>query len=125
MLRAGEDKRIAKLKKLVDFDQDESLRFQHCGKMVKQLSNGTVELSQAECATNIKPIPTAPSRKRLRSEQRAPVEVSMLRGRYGSRVCSGRRGQTCRSRAQRGRPLSGVDQAGLFECNKVSARAHQ
>ncbi len=68
------------MKKLVDFDQEESLRFQHCGKMVKQLRDGTVEISQADCATHIKPIPIAPGRKRFHSELCTPVETSTLRG---------------------------------------------
>ena len=35
------------LKQAVDFDQDETLEFQHCGKLVKQLSDGTIEVSQS------------------------------------------------------------------------------
>jgi hypothetical protein len=54
LLRAGEGKvyeeSMAMLKKLVDFDQNETLQFQHCGKLVKQLSDGTIEVRQEECA---------------------------------------------------------------------------
>ena len=48
------------------------------------MSDGTVEISQEECAVNIKPITVAPSRRRLRTEPCTAVEVTMLRGRYGS-----------------------------------------
>eukprot|EP00959_Pyramimonas_sp_CCMP1952_P149341 3124928-Pyramimonas_sp.AAC.1 len=54
------------LKSLVDFDQDEVLEFQHCGKTFEQRSDGTVEIGQKERAQNITQILVAPSRGRQR-----------------------------------------------------------
>ena len=130
LLCAGEGKMyvesMAALKRAVDFDQDETLRFQHCGKMVCQSSDGTIEVTQEECAVNIKPIMIAPSRRRQKSEPCTAVEVTMLRGRYGS--LSWLQRQT--------RPdLSFLSSSGqtafaaptvndLVECNKAIAKAH-
>ncbi|CAK0906672.1 unnamed protein product [Prorocentrum cordatum] len=56
------------LQSLVDFDQDEVLKLQHCGKTIEQSSDATVEIGQKECAKSITQIQIAPSWKRLKAE---------------------------------------------------------
>ena len=88
---------VAKLKTLVDFDKDEIKHFQHCGKTVDQAVDGTIELSQKECAMNIQEIGIAPSRRRQKTEACSALEVSMLRaGMAACHGCSVKPGQTYR-----------------------------
>ena len=75
---------IEKLKQLIDFGEDKLLKFQHCGKLIEQQADGTIEVSQKEFAMNIKPIVISPSRRRARTEPCTPLEITMLRQRYGS-----------------------------------------